>query len=210
MATDLNIYIGNKIRAIRKSRHLTAEQLANKLGVSRATVTRYETGIRNTNQDILFKLSDVLEVSIDDFFPATAFNRPTNVEYLEKHDQHIVRIPIIQNITDIQNMNADISGYVSQLFVKEPQGKFFAYYCKDDSMAPIIPKGALVTIKEQKNTKNDKIAAVYIDDDDNLILRRIKRLGNQLMLMAENQKYDPILLNDKNIIGQVIKVSYEL
>lgn len=215
MATDLNKYIGNKIRAIRKSKHLTAEQLASKLGVSRATVTRYETGIRNTNQDILFKLADILEVSIDDFFPATAFNRTTNVEYLEKHDQHIIRIPIIQNITDYSNINSEknISGYISTLFPQEPTGILFAMQAEDNSMSPLIPQGATIIIKEQKKIKDDGIAAVYIDKNDNLILRRVKHLGDQLMLMPENKKYDPILLNEENkdrIIGKVIRVSYNL
>lgn len=67
--SDLNNYIGDQIRKYRKNKHLTAEQLATKLNISRTTLTRYETGVRKVNQDILFKLSEIFNVPINNFYP---------------------------------------------------------------------------------------------------------------------------------------------
>ena len=50
---------------------MTPEKLAEKLGVSRVAVNRYETGARKANQDVLFELANIFHVSINDFFPKT-------------------------------------------------------------------------------------------------------------------------------------------
>lgn len=66
---ELKKYVGNKIREIREKRGFTMDELADRLGTTKQTVSRYELGDRQANQDILFKLSDIFNVSIDFFFP---------------------------------------------------------------------------------------------------------------------------------------------
>jgi len=68
-AMDIKKYIGGRIKHFRNEQGLSQDALAEKLGTTRQTVSRYENGDRQANQDILFKLSDVFNVSIDDFFP---------------------------------------------------------------------------------------------------------------------------------------------
>lgn len=66
---DLKKYIGSKIRELREKRNMSLEELADLLETTRQTVSRYERGDRQANQDILFQLSDIFNVSIDEFFP---------------------------------------------------------------------------------------------------------------------------------------------
>ena len=68
---NLAAYVGSRIRILRESRNMTPEKLAEKLGVSRVAVNRYETGARKANQDVLFELANIFHVSINDFFPKT-------------------------------------------------------------------------------------------------------------------------------------------
>lgn len=65
----LQKYSGEKIKSLRKQKRWTQKELADKLGVGVSTVTNYESGYRATNQDVLFDLSDIFGVSVDDFFP---------------------------------------------------------------------------------------------------------------------------------------------
>lgn len=67
---DLKDFVGLKIKEYRKDNRLTQEALAEKLGVTKQTVSRYEKGERKANQDILFALCDIFGVTIDDFFPS--------------------------------------------------------------------------------------------------------------------------------------------
>lgn len=66
---DLKKHIGSKIREIRLKRGMEMDDLAERLGTTKQTVSRYELGDRQANQDILFQLSDIFNVSIDYFFP---------------------------------------------------------------------------------------------------------------------------------------------
>ena len=71
---DLKKYIGNQIKTFRKSASFTQDELAKRLNTTKQTISRYEKGERKANQDMLFKLCDIFDVSIDDFFPAISKN----------------------------------------------------------------------------------------------------------------------------------------
>lgn len=66
---DLKKFIGEKIKEFRTKRDMTQDELAVLLGTTKQTVSRYEKGDRQANQDVLFQLSNVFNVSIDEFFP---------------------------------------------------------------------------------------------------------------------------------------------
>ncbi|MBA3925520.1 helix-turn-helix domain-containing protein [Listeria rustica] len=63
--TDDN-YLGQKIQNLRKSNHINQKALADKLKVTQATVSAYETGKTSPNIDILIKLSKILNCSTDE------------------------------------------------------------------------------------------------------------------------------------------------
>lgn len=67
---ELNKYIGNRIRHFRDINNMNQEELADRLGTTKQTISRYERGQRKTDQDTLFKMADIFDVRIDDFFPA--------------------------------------------------------------------------------------------------------------------------------------------
>lgn len=71
---DLKKYIGNQIKTFRKSAGFTQDELAKRLNTTKQTISRYEKGERKANQDMLFKLCDIFNVSIDDFFPVVSKN----------------------------------------------------------------------------------------------------------------------------------------
>lgn len=62
--------IGLKISRLRVSRHMTQEELAEKIGVDRVTVFRMENGKRIPDVTTIIALSDALSVAPGEFFPA--------------------------------------------------------------------------------------------------------------------------------------------
>ncbi|MBR3058089.1 MAG: helix-turn-helix transcriptional regulator [Clostridiales bacterium] len=56
--------IGRFLSELRKEKKITQEQLAEKLGVARRTVSRWETGSNLPDIDLLMELSDLYEVDL--------------------------------------------------------------------------------------------------------------------------------------------------
>ena len=61
------------IKALRKSKSMTQKELAQALGISRATVAKYEAGLWTPNMDMIMKLSDVLGCTTDYLLGRTIF-----------------------------------------------------------------------------------------------------------------------------------------
>src|SRR5690625_7556801 len=53
---------------------MTLKYLGDKIGLRQNTISSYENGTNETELDILFKIADVLERPIDDFFPSKTNN----------------------------------------------------------------------------------------------------------------------------------------
>lgn len=68
------LLVGQKIRQIRKSRHLTQADLAARIGVTQSDLSRMENGEYKVGLDTLFRILQVFELSMSHFFeePATA------------------------------------------------------------------------------------------------------------------------------------------
>lgn len=58
--------IGKKIKLLRKENNMTQKELALKIDVSPPTVTKYENGQLEPNLNILVKISQLFNISIDD------------------------------------------------------------------------------------------------------------------------------------------------
>lgn len=50
---------------LRQEKHLTQEELANRVGVSKAMISAYETEIRYPSYDVLIRLASVFGVTTD-------------------------------------------------------------------------------------------------------------------------------------------------
>lgn len=68
---NVNKYIGERIKKNRIKKNVTQQELGEYLNVSTQAISRYELGSRKTDNDILFKLAEYFNVSINDFFPPT-------------------------------------------------------------------------------------------------------------------------------------------
>lgn len=66
--SDFELF-GNHIRTLRKSRHLSQQQLADSLGLVREAISKWENGKNLPDICNFFALSQALNVSLDDLNP---------------------------------------------------------------------------------------------------------------------------------------------
>lgn len=201
---DVSKYVGAQIRKFRKAKGMTQKELGFRIGVAHNTISGYESGSNEPDQNILFAIADVLGVSVNDLFPS-----PTN---LEPVDPDFARIPVLGTIACGDPILAaeNYSEYIYMPKDRLPSGNLFYLRAKGASMAPTIPDGALVLIREQPEVESGAIAAVLVNGDTEATLKRVKRQGNMLILMPDNPEYEPIIVTPDNparIIGRAVQVT---
>lgn len=76
--------LGDNIKALRKQKGLTQEELAIKLNVVRQTVSKWEKGLSVPDADLLQKIADVLETDVTQLLGAKLENEQSNNELAEQ------------------------------------------------------------------------------------------------------------------------------
>jgi len=130
-------------------------------------------------------------------------------------NDNVVAIPIIGVIACGDPILADenIIGYRYHLKDRLPKGQTFYLTAKGDSMEPKIPNGSDVLIRMQNDVEDGEIAAVLVNGDSEATLKRVKKQGDIVMLVAENNAYAPYIVTENNparILGKAVGVSFDL
>lgn len=58
-------YLHIRIRSLRKQAHLTQQEMANLLGISRRTYANYERGVHAMPVEVLVCIADIFDTSLD-------------------------------------------------------------------------------------------------------------------------------------------------
>lgn len=207
--------VGNRIRQRRLELGLSGEEVGKMLGVNKTTVYRYEKGeIDKMPIEVVEKLSVALRTTPDVIMGwNTDASTPTNLVPINRAS--IVSIPILGTIKCGQPILAEdnITGYREELSDRLPSGNLFYLKSQGDSMVPTIPEGSLVLIREQPTVEYGEVAAVLVNGDTEATLKRVKKQGDIVMLIADNPDYPPYIITDDNparIIGKAVQVSVDL
>lgn len=230
---DLAKYVGEQIKKFRERRNMTQDDLAERLGTTRQSISRYEIGERKANQDILFALSDIFGVAVNDFFPAVKegisaiYNqleppRQKKVynfaeEQLEKQEKENVlefpnkeKIPTVHNSASAANPTELTYGDTvveEEEFERVPRNADFAVPIIGDSMEPVIRNGQFVFVKEQPDVEDGEIAIVELDGDGVTCKEIYKDYENQtIILRSINDLYEDRIVSPEQIriIGKVV------
>ncbi|MDO4806664.1 MAG: helix-turn-helix transcriptional regulator [Coriobacteriales bacterium] len=67
--------LGHHIQEIRRSRHLTQEQVAELIGMDRASIGYIEQGRRVPKISTLFSLAEIYDIEMQDFFAIPTSSR---------------------------------------------------------------------------------------------------------------------------------------
>jgi transcriptional regulator with XRE-family HTH domain len=83
--------VGSRIRELRKGRRLTQTELSEKIGVAQSDLSRMEQGEYKVGLDTLFKLLQVFDLKIGEFFGESETTGPEDrelvAEYRELSDE---------------------------------------------------------------------------------------------------------------------------
>lgn len=201
---------GKRIKERRKQLGISAEQLADSLGVSATTIYRYEKGdIEKMPVDILEPIARLLA---------------TTPAWLMGWEDSEASLPA--NVTRAQFGSVPLIGAIAcgaPILAEEHIEEFvdlprhikadFALTCKGDSMIGAgIQDGDVVYIRQQDTVDNGQIAAVLVDSSE-ATLKRFYFDGQTVSLLAENPAYPPLIFPGEQaanirVIGRAVAYTH--
>lgn len=179
--------VGEYIKRLRINNGYSQEELGKLLGVKRAAVQKWESGmVQNLKRDTVKKMSEIFSVSPSSFI---------DPDFKSNTDNGIIpvtikTIPLFAEISCGEPIysNEDIKCYVPVGEIIEAD---FCVIANGDSMTGArINDGDIVFIKKVNEIQNGEIAAVWVDGDGAL-LKRIYIQDGVMSLVSENPKYPP-------------------
>jgi transcriptional regulator with XRE-family HTH domain len=81
--------VGSRIRELRKGRHLTQTELSDKIGIAQSDLSRMEQGEYKVGLDTLFKVLQVFELKMGEFFGETEDSQAAETRELVREFQEI-------------------------------------------------------------------------------------------------------------------------
>lgn len=196
--------LGDNIKKYRKASSYTQKDLANLLKVKPTTVASWEQGRNKPLMDKVTKLTNIFGVSLTDLVGSDQENEVT--DYFSKKPRMIPLIGTIAMgapITAEQNIEKYIPEYMMDRYADDT---LFALRCKGNSMYPLIPDGAIATIRQQSDVEDGEIAAVLINGE--ATLKKVLHVGKTVVLRPANPEYKDIILDKDHpgtILGKMIK-----
>ena len=198
--------MGEIIKENRLKQGFTQEELAQKLGLQKSAIAKYENGrVQNIKRSVIQKMAYIFETS------------PTYLMGLEDEKNEIKNI---DDILEVKTQKVPLLGTVAcgvPIYAEEEYGEFvefdedikvdFALRCQGDSMINArIYDGDIVFVRKQPIVENGEIAVVLIDDE--ATLKRVIIQNNILILQAENNAYPPItfILSEDESLQDRIKI----
>lgn len=192
--------IKDKIKSQRIKQNLTLEEVAKRVGVTKATVQRWESGlIANMKRDKIILLAQALAT--------------TPAYILDIEEDKMQELPKLSTILPIKKQKIPLLGAIAcgkPIMANEDRESYveigteihadFCLKAQGDSMVGArIEDGDIVFIRQQPVVENGEIAAVLIGDTATLKRVYYDEVNKNLILNAENPKYPPMVYNHENL-----------
>lgn len=193
-----------KLKEIRKQRKMSQAKLAEKLGVSRSTVSMWEIGASQPDNDNLLQLAQILNISLDVLLGNDASSAEDASYVLPVQ---IKRVPLLGNIACGEPIFAE-EEHGEYIYTSDALDVDFCLRAQGDSMIGArIYDGDIVFVRRQDMVDDGEIAAVLIGDEATLKRVRYDKEAETLSLYPENPKYKTMHfsgeeLEEIKILGQ--------
>ena len=203
-----NIEIGNRIAERRSQLGLTMDDVAQKIGVAKSTIQRYEKGqIQKIKLPVIESIAAALSVN-----PDWIIGNTDDPQQKQVYNSPILPLPRMKRWKVIGGAACGTPIY------KEIEGETVlapadidadrVFRCVGDSMIGAhIFDGDLVFVKTGEYVEDGRIAVVRIGEEYSL--KRIFRGEDYLELRSENPKYHPIIIRGEQenaeIVGKAVQ-----
>lgn len=198
---------GDIIKKLRKEHKLTQEDLGAIIGVQKSAIAKYENGrVENLKRSTIEKLATYFNVS-----PSYILGIQEGVDINLPTPEVTRTINIYEPLSCGSGLFVD-DNLVTTMSVPEsmlPKGKkvLFGQYASGDSMVNKgINDGDLLIFSKEECVSGD--VGCFCIDENMATCKTLRIVGQQIMLMPANEKYEPIVVDPMNFkcVGKLVLV----
>lgn len=197
--------VGASIKRLRNDRDWTQEQLAEKVGVARSTVTQWESGWSKPRMGMVEKLAGIFNVPVSTVI-GDAQKPDLPPGFLPIHPCKTVPIPVVDHVHAGMPTDPDEADYILEVpeVVIKPNETYVGYIVDGDCMDKVYPEGCLIVIKLTTDVCSGSIGVFRIDGYQT-VMRRVHRGANTLILSPEsfNTEHKDIIITEES--GQTVE-----
>lgn len=191
--------LSSNIKRLRTEKNLTQEQLANAVGVTRATVTQWETGWSQPRMGAVEKLAAFFGVSISDIVDGPKGNAlPPNSRPATGMAMGLA--PRLGRVHAGVLAEPDVFDDAAMVrvpqFLLDADPDSFVVSSEGDCMDRVFSEGSDLVVSKRKEPQDKSIVLASIDGYD-YIVRRLRLTANTLILSPEshNPAYEDIIIS---------------
>lgn len=194
--------LAENIANLRIKKKYTQKELADRLGVSKGTITSYESGVRTPPIEKLEEMAQEFGVDISLFF------KPNVIDLdITSSSNTYSRIPIISHAS----AGKGIFGEEEILDFLELPSKIstkcdFATYVVGNSMEPKISDGDIICIKRGLILENGDIGLFFLNDNIYVKKFKINPFTKQISLESLNKNYASLMVTIEDEFHELGKV----
>ena len=194
----------------RKELNMTMKQVADKVGVSEGTISRWESGkIADMRRDKIMAYAQALNISpaiimgwdnVDSSSTSESIHAGKRIPVLGSVAAGIP-IDAIEDVLDWEDISEDMA----------KTGEFFGLRIKGDSMQPRIVEGDVVIVRQQPDADSGDVVIVQVNGDK-ATCKRLAKYSSGISLISFNPAYEPMNYTNEQIeqlpvtiIGKVVE-----
>lgn len=187
--SELDIFIGEKIRYFRRQRGWNLKLLASKLNISIQQFQKYETSVNKISASLLFEIAAIFNISMDHFFQG--FN------------QEVMMNPTIKNSFNVLLISNDINDeFVIRQATSNLSSKINLYVIHDPSKA----------LEFLKKLNNNEPFGEFIKPDIVIIELHLAKISGLdiLKMIKKDRKFHsiPVIIITNSSTKDEISLSY--
>ena len=206
-----------RFKELRKLAGYTQDELANKLGVVKSTISMYETGKRQPDFEKLEEIADLFNVNMDYLLGRSNIKSAlTNAASSSNKVREIkgIWIPVLGRVAAGIPINM-VTDIIDQEQITEEMaatGEYFALQIHGDSMEPKMSDGDVVIVRQQDDAESGEVVIATINGND-ATCKRLRKYTEGIMLLSTNAAYEPMTFTNKDIeelpvriLGKVVEL----
>lgn len=219
-----------RLKMLRNEKGLSQEKLGEKVGLSKATISKYENSHNVPKIRHAKAIADAMKVSfnwligfsdemykIENFKLTEIYTQLSNEGKKElynygnyllsneqlKYPEELCEVPLLGKSAAGEPISYGDLQYEEAVLKTVPGEADFALSITGDSMEPLIKDNSIVFVKSQPTLENGQIGILEVDGE--VTCKKFYKIKDKVQLKSINKKYAPITnFENIKIIGRVI------